>query len=82
MTLMCFTGFCPVAKMLAAGVNVCLGTDSSASNNSLDMMSEVKLAAVLAKGVSGITTAVPASEVRIGLPLPLPQVMLWWLLPA
>jgi len=55
-------GFCPVAKLMAAGVNLCIGTDSSASNNCLDMMSELKLAAVLAKGVSGITTAVPASQ--------------------
>jgi len=56
------SGFCPVAKLVAAGVNVCIGTDSSASNNSLDMMYEMKLAAVLAKGVSGHTTAVPAAQ--------------------
>lgn len=57
-----FAGFCPVAKMIAAGVNVAIGTDSSASNNCLDMMTEMKLAAVLAKGVSGDTTAVPAAQ--------------------
>ena len=38
-------------------------TDSSASNNTLDMFGELKLAAVLAKGVSGDATAAPASKV-------------------
>jgi 5-methylthioadenosine/S-adenosylhomocysteine deaminase len=32
------SGFCPVARLLKAGVNVALGTDSSSSNNSLDML--------------------------------------------
>ena len=52
-----------MAKLVAAGVNVCIGTDGAASNNCLDMMSEVKLAAVLGKGVSGDATAVPAATV-------------------
>ena len=46
--------------MLAAGVNVALGTDGASSNNSLDVWQEMKLAATLAKGVSGDATAVPA----------------------
>jgi len=54
------SGFCPVAKLLAAGVNVALGTDSASSNNSLDFFGEMKLAAVLAKGVAADATAVPA----------------------
>ena len=54
------SGFCPVAKLLAAGVNVALGTDSASSNNSLDMFGELKLAAVLAKGVASDATVVPA----------------------
>jgi 5-methylthioadenosine/S-adenosylhomocysteine deaminase len=54
------SGFCPVAKLLAAGVNVALGTDGASSNNSLDMFAELKLAATLAKGVAGDATAVPA----------------------
>jgi len=54
------SGFCPVAKCLAAGINVALGTDGSASNNDLDMLAEMRTAALLAKGVSGDPAAVPA----------------------
>ena len=54
------SGFCPVAKLLDAGINVALGTDSAASNNDLDMLGEMKTAALLAKGVAGNAAAVPA----------------------
>lgn len=54
------SGFCPVAKLLKSGVNVALGTDSASSNNALNMWAEIKLAAILAKGVAGDATAVPA----------------------
>jgi len=54
------SGFCPVHKLLSAGVNVALGTDGAASNNDLDMLGELRTAALLAKAVSGIATAVPA----------------------
>lgn len=54
------SGFCPVAKLLAAGVNVALGTDGAASNNDLDMFGELRTAALLAKGVSGDASALPA----------------------
>ena len=54
------SGFCPVTDLLAAGVNVALGTDSAGSNNSLDMWKEMRLAALLAKGVSKDAAAVPA----------------------
>ncbi len=56
------TGFCPVARLAAAGVNVALGTDGAASNNNLDMLGEMRTAALLAKGVSGDASAVPAHE--------------------
>lgn len=56
------SGFCPVKKLLDAGINVALGTDSASSNNDLDMFSEMKTAALLAKGVSGDATAVPAHQ--------------------
>jgi 5-methylthioadenosine/S-adenosylhomocysteine deaminase len=55
------SGFTRVHDLLQAGVNVCLGTDSTASNNSLDMLQEVKLAACLAKAVASNPTAVPAN---------------------
>jgi 5-methylthioadenosine/S-adenosylhomocysteine deaminase len=53
------SGFCPVAKLLSAGVNVCVGTDSVASNNELSMLSEVKVSAALAKAVANDARAVP-----------------------
>jgi len=54
------SGFCPVHKLLNAGVNVALGTDGAASNNDLDMLGEIRTAALLAKAVSGEATALPA----------------------
>jgi 5-methylthioadenosine/S-adenosylhomocysteine deaminase len=55
------SGFCPVHKLVQAGVNVTLGTDGTASNNDLDMLGEMRTAALLAKGVAGQATAVPAT---------------------
>ena len=55
------SGFCPVTKLLEAGINVALGTDGPASNNDLDVLGEMKTAALLAKGVSGDARAVPAA---------------------
>jgi len=54
------SGLAPVRALLAAGVNVALGTDGAASNNRLDMFAEIRLAALLAKGISGDATALPA----------------------
>lgn len=56
------SGMCPVHELLQAGVNVSLGTDGAASNNDLDMLAEMRTAALLAKGVSGDPTAVPAHQ--------------------
>ena len=53
-------GVAPVAKMLELGVDVGIGTDGAASNNDLDMFEETRLAALLAKGIGGDPTAVPA----------------------
>ena len=47
------SGMCPVASLQDNAVNVCLGTDGAASNNDLDMFSEMRTAALLAKGISG-----------------------------
>lgn len=54
-------GFCPLQKLLDAGVNVALGTDGAASNNDLDLHGEMRSAALLAKGVTGNAAAVPAA---------------------
>jgi 5-methylthioadenosine/S-adenosylhomocysteine deaminase len=54
------SGFCPVDKLLKAGVNVALGTDGAASNNDLDLLGEMRTAALLAKGVAGDARALPA----------------------
>ena len=43
------SGIAPIAKMLAAGVRVGLGTDGAASNNDLDMWEEMRLASFLQK---------------------------------
>ena len=54
------SGFCPIARLLAAGVNVAIGTDGAASNNDLDMFGEMRLAAQLGKAVAGDAAAIPA----------------------
>jgi len=46
------SGFCPVQQLNEAGVNVAIGTDGAASNNDLDMLGEMRTAALLAKGVA------------------------------
>jgi 5-methylthioadenosine/S-adenosylhomocysteine deaminase len=56
------SGFCPVAACLDAGINVALGTDGAASNNDQDMLGEMRVAALLAKGVSGNASAVSAMQ--------------------
>lgn len=55
-------GISPVPKMLAAGVNVGLGTDGAASNNDLNLWQEMRLAALIHKGVSNDPTLVPAAQ--------------------
>ena len=54
-------GFAPVADLVRAGVNVGLGTGSAAGNNRIDLFAEMRLAALLAKGVSGDPAALPAA---------------------
>ena len=55
------SGIAPVVKLMRAGVNIGLGTDGAASNNRLDLFGEMRLAALLAKGVSGDAAALPAA---------------------
>jgi len=54
------SGFAPVAKLLANGIGVGLGTDGAASNNRLDLFAESRLASLLAKAVAGAADALPA----------------------
>ena len=46
------SGFCPACALQRAGVNLAIGTDGCASNNDLDMFSENRTAAILAKAVA------------------------------
>ena len=56
------SGIADVAKMLRQNLNVSLGTDSSASNNKLDIMEEMRLAALLIKGTTKSPELLPASQ--------------------
>ncbi|SEH07731.1 TRZ/ATZ family hydrolase [Candidatus Venteria ishoeyi] len=56
------SGFCPVPRLLENGINVALGTDGAASNDDLDILGEMRTAALLAKGISGNAAAVPAAK--------------------
>lgn len=56
------SGFAPVAAMRSRGIRVGLGTDGAASNNRLDMMTEMRTGALLAKAASGDASAVGAFE--------------------
>ena len=57
------SGFCPVDKLQQAGVNVTLGTDGAASNNDLDLLGEMRTAALLGKAVAGRADAVSAAQI-------------------
>jgi len=57
------SGFCPVAEIAAAGINIALGTDGAASNNDLDMFGEMRSCALLAKGVAQRADVAPAASV-------------------
>jgi len=56
------SGIADVAKMLKKNLNVSLGTDSSASNNRLDIMEEMRLAALLIKGSTKLPELIPAKD--------------------
>ena len=57
------SGFCPVARLDQARINVALGTDGAASNNDLDLFGEMRLAALLGKSLAGDAAALPAARV-------------------
>ena len=56
------SGIAPVTQLRANGVTVALGTDGAGSNNRLDLLTETRTAALLAKGVSGDPRTLPAHE--------------------
>lgn len=56
------SGIAPIRRFIEANLRVGLGTDGPASNDDQDMFTEVHLAALLPKGVSGDPTAVPARD--------------------
>lgn len=56
------SGSCPVEHLQQAGINIALGTDGAASNNSLDMFAEMRSAAMLAKLNSGDAAAFNAQK--------------------
>ena len=58
------SGFCPVAQCLDAGINVALGTDGAASNNDLDMLGEMRTAALLGKGVANDASEIGRASCR------------------
>ncbi|MEW6109696.1 MAG: amidohydrolase [Nitrospirota bacterium] len=59
------SGIAPVVKMLNAGVRVTFGTDGAASNNDLNILSEMSTAAKLHKSVSGDPTALNAKQAML-----------------
>ena len=56
------SGIAPVVKFREMGLPVAIGTDSAASNNALDMVDEMRMAALLAKGSTRDAGAMPAGE--------------------
>jgi len=56
------SGIAPIVRYRNAGIAVAVGTDGAASNNALDMLSETRYAALLAKAVAHDTTALSAFE--------------------
>ncbi|MCX8129947.1 MAG: amidohydrolase [Clostridia bacterium] len=57
------SGIARVPEMLAEGINVSLGTDGTASNNNLNLIEEMHIAALIHKGVSKDPTLVNAEQV-------------------
>lgn len=57
------SGFSPVKKLIDAGANVSIGTDGAASNNDLDMLSEISTVAKFHKGLNMDPTVMDAKTV-------------------
>lgn len=57
------SGVCDSNKILNSGINLALGTDSASSNNGLDMLREMYLAAILPKGINNAPDIVSPKDV-------------------
>lgn len=55
-------GFAPVPEMMEAGINLCLGTDGAASNNTLNMFHEISLLTLIHKGTHETPVCIGATE--------------------
>lgn len=55
-------GFAPVPEMMEKGINVCIGTDGAASNNSLNLFHEMSLLALIHKGVKKTPQCISAAQ--------------------
>ena len=56
-------GFAPVGAMLEKGINLCIGTDGAASNNTLNLFREMGLLSLIHKGISKDSVTLPAKTV-------------------
>ena len=56
------SGFAPLAAYRTAGINVGIGTDGPASNNTLDILDELRTATLLAKAVTGDASVLTSSD--------------------
>ena len=56
------SGFARIHDMQTAGINVGIGTDGAASNNKLDLLGDLRMAALLAKAQSANPTALNAAS--------------------
>lgn len=57
------SGIPPIPESLATGVNVSIGTDGAASNNSTDMLESMKLAALIQKGIHRDAAVISADDI-------------------
>ena len=55
-------GFAPIPKLQKAGVNICIGTDGAASNNTLNLFREMGIVTLIHKGVAEDAVAVSAQD--------------------
>ncbi|QER42296.1 amidohydrolase [Thermodesulfobacterium sp. TA1] len=57
------SGIAPIPEVIKAGINLALGTDGPASNNDLDMFSEMRTASLIQKGVKEDPTVITAKDI-------------------